>query len=135
MAIAAIVGLILVAFPAHAQQSRLVWTIETSKAAHVDKAKAERIYLRSCQILEDRLEWTGPAIRPRIRVHVGVACPMAGFSGACMNPLMGVLYVPDWDDDAVYALIQITVIGGLQQAMEHGERESLTMRSPLRLAL
>src|SRR3990172_705282 len=127
MSAGAIVGIMLTAFSAQAQQIRMVWAIEASKAEDVDKVRAEQVYLMSCQILEDRLEWDGQPIRPRIRVHVGEACPVPGFSGACMNPSLGMLFVPEWNEDAVQALIQITVMTALRQIIKQPKPNLLVM--------
>lgn len=127
-------GMILTAATAQAQQNRLFWVIQAGKSVDVDKAKAAQVYLDSCQMLEDRLEWEGQPIRPRIRVHVGEACPASEVSGPCMNPALGMLYVPEWNDDAFEALAEITVMTALKQIMEKPERELLATVRPLQMA-
>jgi hypothetical protein len=111
-----VIGLFLSVAGVKAEQpSNLRWVV---KAAHaVDKSQAETIYIEACNFIEDRFGLDGKIVCPVITVHVGEACPVGEISGSCMNPALGVLYLPAWDEESPYAVAQITLMTGLHRLM------------------
>jgi hypothetical protein len=119
----------LAAQVARAESARISWVVAESadtiqSPIHPnEKKQAEEIYRDSIALLEERMEWAGRPLRPRITVHVGESCPAREMVGPCMNPALGVLYVDEWNDEAREALARITMLTAMQQIMQLVEQE------------
>jgi hypothetical protein len=123
------IGLFLSLVAAQAEQpSKLRWVVTAGHT--VDKAQAETIYLEACNFVRDRYDRNGRAVCPVITVHVGKACPAGEIAGSCMNPALGVLYLPQWNEDAPKAVAKITLMTSLHWLMNPGEPMLLARLSP-----
>jgi len=59
---------------------------------------------------------------------VGESCPNPHIEGACMNPALGELYLPKWDEESPGALVQATLAAALFQLInQSNERETAGM--------
>jgi hypothetical protein len=111
------VGFILMfalALPA-ADLKPLRWEIKDGMAA--DTIQAERIYEAACGWIEDHFASARTPIRPKITIHVGVACPDESLNRACYSTASSELYLPEWSETAPAAVAHATLIAGLFELM------------------
>jgi hypothetical protein len=101
------------------EKAHLRWMIQSGQ--EVDKSQAERLYRDACRWIETRFGAERGAIRPTITVHVGESCPNPAISGACLSPVLGALYLPEWDETSPAAVIQATFATALLQLMDRQE--------------
>ena len=118
-------GLLVAAVAYGAAPSRLLWVVKDGAA--VDKNHAEKVYFEVCQWIEEQLESESEPVRPKLTVHVGEACPREHIEGACMNPMLGELYLPEWDEEAPNALAQATVATALFHLVNEQEKRAGTL--------
>jgi hypothetical protein len=109
--------LLSVAAPA-GDRVHIRWVITPDQNEKVERSRAERLYDEACRWIEDRFDANGEAIRPRLSVHVGEACPDRQLRGACLSPASGVLYIPEWNEASPGHIIHATVVVGLLQLLE-----------------
>jgi hypothetical protein len=109
-------------FPSHltaADDRPIRWIIKDGEA--IDRAQAERLYREACRVIEQRFTDNTRVVRPRLTIHVGKSCPDSALSGTCLAPASGELYLPKWDDGAVGAITQATLVIGLLQLLAPAE--------------
>lgn len=118
---------LLAAPTGQADTTGITWVIggEQTASQRIDKTRAAEMYRDALAWLEEKTDWHGRPLRPRITVHVGEPCPVGEVAGGCMNPALGVLYVPEWNNEAIEALAEVTILTALRQIIEPSETELL----------
>ena len=104
--------LLLVAVAGASAPEKLQWVVKDGR--DVDRRHGETIYLSACRWVEQQVEADEP-VRPRLTIHVGETCPQSRIAGACMNPILGELYLPEWDEESPYAVAEATVATAMHQ--------------------
>lgn len=116
--------LLLVAAAYANAPARLLWVVKAGE--DVDKTHAERVYFEACQWIEKQLE-AARTVRPKLTVHVGEACPQSQIEGACMNPALGELYLPKWDENAPRAVAEATLATALHDLLQEKQNRKSAM--------
>ena len=83
------------------------WRIKSNEP--VNKRQAERLYDEACRWVEEKFAPMKGHRRPCMVVSVGAPCPDARIKGPCANPIIGELYIPEWQQTSPATVAQGTI--------------------------